>query len=91
MQIFQPWIQKRRLAYAKHKHVISGILRNLKMLTLGKLFKEDGQPNTDVIERLVFANHSNLSNCLFEFFIVIPIKYAPHNSLHSKQPRSYNL
>ncbi|KAL0002067.1 hypothetical protein SO802_015848 [Lithocarpus litseifolius] len=51
-QIFQPWIQKRRLAYAKHKHVISGILRNLKMFTLGKLFKEDGKPNTDVIERL---------------------------------------
>ncbi|KAL4620527.1 hypothetical protein ACB092_06G161300 [Castanea dentata] len=51
-QIFQPWIQKRRLAYAKHKHVISGILRNLKILTPGKLFKEDGKPNTDVIERL---------------------------------------
>ncbi|KAF3965098.1 hypothetical protein CMV_010686 [Castanea mollissima] len=51
-QIFQPWIQKRRLTYAKHKHVISGILRNLKILTPGKLFKEDGKPNTDVIERL---------------------------------------
>jgi hypothetical protein len=55
MQIFQPWIQKRRLAYAKHKHVISGILRDLKMRALGRLYRDDGEPNTDVIEKLVFA------------------------------------
>lgn len=53
MQIFQPWIQKRKLAYAKHKHLVSGILRNLKMMALGRLFKEDGEPNTEVIEKLV--------------------------------------
>ncbi|XP_062153212.1 sodium/calcium exchanger NCL-like [Alnus glutinosa] len=51
-QIFQPWIQKRRLAYAKHKHVISGILRDLKMRALGRLYRDDGEPNTDVIEKL---------------------------------------
>ncbi|CAN1249037.1 Sodium/calcium exchanger NCL [Linum perenne] len=28
-QVFQPWVQRRRLAFAKHKHVISGILRHV--------------------------------------------------------------
>ncbi|XP_042486262.1 sodium/calcium exchanger NCL-like [Macadamia integrifolia] len=51
-QIFQPWIQRRRLAYAKHKHVISGLLKHLKMRALGRLLTEDGQPNTEVIRKL---------------------------------------
>lgn len=38
MQIFQPWIQKRNLAYAKHKLVMSGFLKYLKMNSLGRLF-----------------------------------------------------
>ncbi|XP_052207053.1 sodium/calcium exchanger NCL isoform X3 [Diospyros lotus] len=51
-QVFQPQIQKRRLAYAKHKHVISGILRHLKMHSLGRLLGDDGRPNKEVIEKL---------------------------------------
>ncbi|PIN16029.1 hypothetical protein CDL12_11325 [Handroanthus impetiginosus] len=51
-QVFQPWIQRRRLAYAKHKHVISGILKTLKMRALGKLATEDGRPNVDVLRKL---------------------------------------
>ncbi|XVE50148.1 hypothetical protein DITRI_Ditri01bG0138600 [Diplodiscus trichospermus] len=51
-QVFQPWIQRRRLAYAKHKHVISGILRQLKKHALGKLLNDDGQPNTEIIKKL---------------------------------------
>ncbi|OMO74858.1 Calcium-binding EF-hand [Corchorus capsularis] len=51
-QVFQPWIQRRRLAYAKHKHVISGILKHLKMSALGKLLNDDGEPNTEVIRKL---------------------------------------
>ncbi|KAG7988256.1 hypothetical protein I3843_03G178300 [Carya illinoinensis] len=52
-QIFQPWIQKRRLAYAKHKHVISVFLRNIKMHALERrLFNNDGEPNKEVIEKL---------------------------------------
>ena len=70
MQIFQPWIQKRRLAYAKHKHVISGILRNLKMRALGRLFKDDGEPNTDVIETLVFVKLSAF------FESILPITHS---------------
>ncbi|CAK9176568.1 unnamed protein product [Ilex paraguariensis] len=51
-QVFQPWIQRRRLAYAKHKHVIARVLKHLKMRALGRLFSEDGKPNTEVIEKL---------------------------------------
>jgi hypothetical protein len=49
-QVFQPWIQRRKLAYAKHKHVISGILRHAaQMPSLGKLLNDDGTPNDEVI------------------------------------------
>ncbi|XWS10063.1 hypothetical protein CRYUN_Cryun39dG0043700 [Craigia yunnanensis] len=51
-QVFQPWIQRRRLAFAKHKHVISGILRHLKKHALGKLLTDDGEPNTEIIKKL---------------------------------------
>ncbi|KAH7860746.1 hypothetical protein Vadar_017591 [Vaccinium darrowii] len=51
-QIFQPWIQTRRLAFVKHKHVMSGVLKHLKMRGLGRLLKDDGTPNEEVIEKL---------------------------------------
>ncbi|KAF9588686.1 hypothetical protein IFM89_014562 [Coptis chinensis] len=51
-QIFQPWIQERKLAYVKHKHVISGILRHLKKRALGRLLTDDYKPNEDVIRKL---------------------------------------
>ncbi|GJN06417.1 hypothetical protein PR202_ga24146 [Eleusine coracana subsp. coracana] len=51
-QVFQPWVQRRRLAYAKHKHVISGILRHAQMQALGRLLNDDGTPNEDVIRKL---------------------------------------
>ncbi|XP_062104636.1 sodium/calcium exchanger NCL1-like [Humulus lupulus] len=51
-QIFQPWIQKRKLAYAKHKHVMSGLLKSLRMNSFGKLFTEDGEPNKEVLKKL---------------------------------------
>ncbi|XP_065044259.1 sodium/calcium exchanger NCL1-like [Musa acuminata AAA Group] len=50
-QVFRPWIQRRRLAYAKHKHVISGILRHAQMQALGRLI-DDGKPNVDVMKKL---------------------------------------
>jgi len=50
-QVFQPWIQKRRLAYAKHKHVISGFLRHAQMEALGRLLTSDGEPNVPVIKK----------------------------------------
>ncbi|KAI3860943.1 hypothetical protein MKX03_001390 [Papaver bracteatum] len=49
-QVFQPWIQRRKLAYAKHKHVMSGILRHLDLEN--KLMTDDYSPNVDVIKKL---------------------------------------
>ncbi|KAJ8755059.1 hypothetical protein K2173_016599 [Erythroxylum novogranatense] len=54
-QVFQPWIQKRRLAYAKLKHVMSGILQHLKQKSLGRLLTDDGQPDEEVIKKLFEA------------------------------------
>ncbi|KAL2483573.1 sodium/calcium exchanger family protein/calcium-binding EF hand family protein [Forsythia ovata] len=54
-QVFQPWIQRRRLAYAKHKHVIAGILKDLNTRALGKLSTDDGKPNVEVLEKLFKA------------------------------------
>lgn len=59
MQVFQPWIQKRKLAYAKHKHVMSEILKQLKTNALGKFLTDDGDPNKVVIEKLVFIQISH--------------------------------
>ncbi|KAJ4975791.1 hypothetical protein NE237_000897 [Protea cynaroides] len=50
VQVFQPWIQKRKLAYVKHKHVISGILKDLKARSVGRLLTDKGQPDVEVIK-----------------------------------------
>ncbi|KAL5972831.1 hypothetical protein ACLOJK_039637 [Asimina triloba] len=51
-QVFRPWIQRRRLAYVKHTHIISGILRHLQKDALGRLLAEDGQPNIPELKKL---------------------------------------
>lgn len=51
-QIIQPWIQKRRMAYAKHKHIISTILNVVHSKGRGRLLREDGQPDQDVLEKI---------------------------------------
>lgn len=56
-QVFQPWIQRRKLAYAKHKHVISGILKHAQMQALGRLLNDDGTPNEDVIRKCDPSEH----------------------------------
>lgn len=58
-QIFQPWIQRRRIAYAKHKHVISGIIKHLKQRALGRLLNDDGSPNEAVIKKLFHTIDEN--------------------------------
>ncbi|KAK1582976.1 hypothetical protein Q3G72_019912 [Acer saccharum] len=50
--VFQKKIQKRRIAYAKHRHVISGILKHLRQRAMGRLLNDQGEPNIDVIKRL---------------------------------------
>ncbi|KAK9265344.1 hypothetical protein L1049_027213 [Liquidambar formosana] len=58
-QIFQPWIQRRRLAFAKHKLVRSGVLKHLKQHALGRLLTNDGEPNTEVIKKLFKSIDTN--------------------------------
>ncbi|GLT48583.1 hypothetical protein SLA2020_222000 [Shorea laevis] len=58
-QVFQPWIQKRRIEYAKHKHVMLGILNNLKRRALGRLLTDEGEPNEDVIKKLFHTIDEN--------------------------------
>ncbi|KAM3208982.1 hypothetical protein ACQJBY_063580 [Aegilops geniculata] len=51
-QIFQPWIQRRKLEYSRLKHVMSGLLKHAQMHTFGHLVDDDGTPNVSVIEKL---------------------------------------
>jgi len=60
-QIFQPWIQRRRLEYAGLKHVMSGLLRHAQMHVFGRLLHEDGTPNIPVIEKYALAPTSSFS------------------------------
>lgn len=41
----------RKMDYIKHKHAILGLLRHLKMRSLGRLLKDDGQPDKEVIKK----------------------------------------
>ncbi|MFS7980386.1 putative EF-hand domain, sodium/calcium exchanger membrane region, EF-hand domain pair [Helianthus anomalus] len=51
-QVYQPNIQKRRIAFAKHKHVRSGILRYLKTNSVGRLTNDQNQLDQDVLYKL---------------------------------------
>ena len=51
LQVVQPKLQRRRLAFAKHKHVRSRILKYLKQRALGRLMDESGGPNKKVLEK----------------------------------------
>ncbi|KAK9060437.1 hypothetical protein SSX86_021141 [Deinandra increscens subsp. villosa] len=51
-QVYQPNIQKRRLAFAKRKHVQSGILNYVKTNTFGRLLDDQGQLNLEVLHKL---------------------------------------
>ncbi|KAI6687238.1 hypothetical protein NL676_024066 [Syzygium grande] len=51
-QIFQPWIQKRRLEYVKHEHLKLRIIQHLQRHALERLLTEDGAPNIRAIRRL---------------------------------------
>ncbi|XP_059662699.1 sodium/calcium exchanger NCL-like [Cornus florida] len=51
-QVFQPWIQSRRLAFVKHKHVISGFLKYMRTSSLEGLLTDEGKLNEDAIKKL---------------------------------------
>ncbi|WCJ30853.1 sodium/calcium exchanger family protein / calcium-binding EF hand family protein [Euphorbia peplus] len=58
-QVLQPWIQKRKLAYAKQKKIVLGILEDTKICALGRLFMPNGEPNRDMIFKLFKAIDGN--------------------------------
>ncbi|KAL8505761.1 hypothetical protein ACS0TY_016832 [Phlomoides rotata] len=51
-QFFQPWIQRRRLLYIKHEHLVVDILKHLQDQTKGRLLTDNGSPNVSTIRRL---------------------------------------
>ncbi|KAJ0044350.1 hypothetical protein Pint_04679 [Pistacia integerrima] len=51
---FHPWIKEKWLAYAKHRHLISGFLKHLRNHALGKLLNDRGEPDKDVIKKSIY-------------------------------------
>ncbi|KAI3466071.1 hypothetical protein Pfo_022734 [Paulownia fortunei] len=51
-QFFQPWIQRRRLLYIKHEHLIVDILKHVQNQAMGRLLTDNGAPNVTTIRRL---------------------------------------
>ncbi|XP_047969082.1 sodium/calcium exchanger NCL2-like [Salvia hispanica] len=51
-QFFQPWIQRRRLLYIKHEHLVVDILKHVQNQTQGSLLTDNGSPNVSTIRRL---------------------------------------
>ncbi|RDY04255.1 Sodium/calcium exchanger NCL2, partial [Mucuna pruriens] len=51
-QIFEPWVQKRRLEYVKHDHLILKILQHVQKNTLQRILTKNGSPNVSAIRRL---------------------------------------
>ncbi|KAL1567287.1 sodium/calcium exchanger NCL2-like [Salvia divinorum] len=50
-QFFLPWIQRRRLLYIKHKHLVVDILKQVQNQTQGNLLTDNGSPNVSIIRR----------------------------------------
>ncbi|KAI3898158.1 hypothetical protein MKX03_021750 [Papaver bracteatum] len=51
-QVFQPWIQVRRLEYVKLEYIMTNFLKHAQKQAAGKLLAEDGSPNLLIIEGL---------------------------------------
>jgi hypothetical protein len=53
VQVLQPWIQTRKFANVRHKYFIVVLLKHLKKRALGRLLKDNGEPDEGVIDKLV--------------------------------------
>ncbi|XP_062015797.1 sodium/calcium exchanger NCL-like [Rosa rugosa] len=51
-QVFRPWVQKRRLEFVKHGHLVSNILQHVQKHALGRILTVQGAPNLRAIRRL---------------------------------------
>lgn len=75
-QVYETWIQERRLEYAKLKLVMAGfIIRCVKKDPMGPLLTEDGKPNRPVLETLVYLLYFlQLSSiCVMLYLITLPL------------------
>lgn len=63
-QVFQPWIQERKLKYTRHKLVMSGILKHLKQRALGRLLADDSSLDESVVQKLFNTIDENGDGCL---------------------------
>ncbi|KAB2615956.1 hypothetical protein D8674_022544 [Pyrus ussuriensis x Pyrus communis] len=50
-QIFRPWVQKRRLEFVKHGHLVSSILQHVQKHALARVLTVKGAPNITAIRR----------------------------------------
>lgn len=50
-QVFQPWIQRRRLEYIKHEHLVVDILSHVQNHAMGRVLTPKGAPNVTAIRR----------------------------------------
>ncbi|KAJ9686200.1 hypothetical protein PVL29_015210 [Vitis rotundifolia] len=63
-QVFHPSILRRKLAYAKQKHMTSRIVKQLKYSPLERLLTTNGEPDMEVIRMLVFMIGGNSDQLL---------------------------
>lgn len=59
MQIFKPWIQKRKLEFVKTEHLMLGILKLVEEQTQGRILTEDGAPDVNAIKRYICISYSS--------------------------------
>ena len=67
VQVLQPLIQTRKIAYVKYMLVI---LELLKKLAPGMQLMENGEPNIDIIEKLVFIYLLSNRKLFFNFIFL---------------------
>ena len=69
MQIFQPWIQKRKLDYANQKHELSN--KHSKSNATRVFYKENGEPDTAAFIKFVLSSTLKFLNFLFFIFFYV--------------------
>uniref|UniRef100_A0A2N9GHG9 Sodium/calcium exchanger membrane region domain-containing protein n=1 Tax=Fagus sylvatica TaxID=28930 RepID=A0A2N9GHG9_FAGSY len=82
-QVFQPWIQRRKLDYVKHKHVIVGLLRHLREHALGKLVRDDGEPDKEIIEKWLNKDKEAL------LLVIAGCSHNDFDNFHKNSKRTY--
>eukprot|EP00258_Populus_trichocarpa_P050775 XP_024466794.1 sodium/calcium exchanger NCL1 isoform X3 [Populus trichocarpa] len=63
-QIFEPWIQKRRLEYVKYDEALLRILQLVQERALGSILTGEGAPNINAIQRLFEEIDEDGDDCI---------------------------